>query len=194
MSFRWHCAKWACLIVSVLSILLAAFFLWRGSMMLMQQQEVAVGDTTASRTNIEKPLIVERVADKIVWRLRAESAAQQDSGMHLEQPQLELFTGEGEAIMIRSKTAIFDPVRRNIVFRQEVTAEFEGWVLNTELLRYLSRENVVVVPGVFDAAGPDAQVRGRGLRANQESQQLSIAHNVWVRDLRREDNLAVKTK
>ncbi len=182
MTLRWYCVKWAALAVAVASVLLTLLLLWQSSVPLLQQADD--GDVAPARqTAINKPLIVERDGERIIWRLRAEDASQQQGRMLLQQPELELFTGSGEIVMIRSQQAWFAPAQRDIDFRQQVSVDYRDWHLTTERLLYLSSQDVAVVPGNFKAAGHDARVTGRDLRAERASERISISHDVRVHDL-----------
>jgi len=175
--------KWGSLALAISSVVLAAWFLWQGSTLLLQGGEANHGQD-ARNTQIDEPLIVERDGERVLWRLRAKQAWQLPSGMRLKQPQLELFTEGGEVITIVSDIALFDPLKRNIDFRQHVQAKYQTWLLTSQRLLYLSREDAINIPGRFEAKSPDTAVSGRGLKAERKSDYIHIAHDVHVHDLR----------
>jgi len=175
--------KWFFLTVSVGSILLAGVMVW------MHEPEVLIPDTdmenkgtAGSQTRVEKPLLVERKGEKIIWRLQAESAKQEEGVMILNEPTLELFTEHQEAVLIRGTKAWFEPLQRNIEFKGDVKAEYQDWVLYSSSLRYRSKQDQVMVPGEFRLQSADTKVRGRGLRADRQTQDIFIDHDAWVRD------------
>jgi hypothetical protein len=173
--------KWFSLALAISSVVLAAWFLWQGSTLLLQGG-VADDAQDARNTQIDAPLIVERDGARVLWRLRAEQAWQLPSGMRLIKPQLELFPEGGEVMTIVSDIALFDPLKRNIDFRQHVQAKYQTWLLTTTRLLYLSREDAVHIPGAFEAKSPETEVSGRDLKAERKSDHIHIAHDVHVRD------------
>jgi len=170
------------------SVGLAVWFVWQNTALLLQTSE-SDEQHAAKSVAIDAPLIVERDGERIVWRLRASKAQQLPSGMRLQNPALELFTGRGEVVMIRSDMAVFDPLKRNIDFRHNVQTTYQDWLLTTERLLYLSRQDMVLVPDAFNINGVDAKISGRGLRADRKTEKVYIEHDVRVRDLQRQPTL-----
>jgi len=182
---HWTLLKWSCLGISLGSVVVAVVLLWVNSETVVSEQpstpEVKA-DQQEPQAKVEKPLIVERKGERIIWRLQADSAEQQMDGMRLTDPRLEVFTEGGEAIPIRAREAWFEPIRKNIRFKGAVEVEYRDWLLSSEALQYDSERDEVVVPGRFKAAKPGMTLRGRGLRADRKSQLLTVEHDVWVED------------
>ncbi len=134
------------------------------------------------QTKVEKPLIVERKGDRLIWRLQADEAKQHLQSMELKEPRLELFTETGEVIPIRGREAWFEPLKKNIHFKGDVVVNYQEWMLKSEELRYENSLDEVRVPGKFRASKPGLTLRGRGLRVDRKSQQLRVDHDVWIED------------
>jgi len=181
---HWSLVKWSSLAVSIGSIVIAAGLLWVNSKVAVTDKpvEAVLEDSKQPEAKVEKPLIVERKGERIIWRLQAEEAKQQDQGMYLVEPRLELFSETGEAIPVEGAEAWFEPVRKNIHFKGSVKAQFRDSILLSDELRYDSAKDEMVVPGKFTMTRPKLKMRGRGLRVDRKSQTLKVAHDVWVED------------
>lgn len=184
--FYWKLLKWGSLSVAIGSIAVAALLMWLGGGAEIAQQQSASQTDEKTGTQVERPLIVERKGERLIWRLQADAAKQQENVMLLTKPALELFTEGGEVIPIRGDTAWFEPLKRNIHFKGHVVAKYRQWILNCDELRYDSGRDEVIVPGAFQVHGPEVEMKGRGMTANRETQKLTVAHDVWVRDNRAE--------
>lgn len=182
---HWRLAKWGALAVSVGSLLLAALLMWMSPKTEVAEREPdAVGQRGQPQTSVARPLIVERKGERLIWRLQAESAKQQDQGMHMIKPYLELFTETGEVIPVRGEEAWFEPEKRNIRFLGKVVVTHQAWTLHTEELSYVSAKDEVVAPDTFHLYKPDVQLRGRGLRVDRRNEKLYVYHDVWLEDAR----------
>ena len=133
---------------------------------------------------MEKPSIVERDGDRIIWRLDAEKASQELKGMHLIEPRLELFSESGKPIPVQGREAWFDPASRNIRFEGAVVVDYEGWRLTSEVLDYDSDRQELLVPGAFNIRGKDIRARGKGMRLDRSTQRLWVENGVWIEDSR----------
>ncbi|MDT8375203.1 MAG: LPS export ABC transporter periplasmic protein LptC [Mariprofundaceae bacterium] len=181
---HWAVVKWSSLGVSIGSVVVAAGLLWVNSRVAVSDKPLQTGveSSTQPEAKVEKPLIVERKGERIIWRLQAEEAKQQSQGMHLIEPQLELFTETGEVIPVRGAEAWFEPARKNIHFKGSVKARYRDWTLLCDELRYDGGQDEMVVPGSFKVSKPDVKLQGRGLRVDRKTQKLTVAHDVRVED------------
>ncbi|MDQ6967903.1 MAG: LPS export ABC transporter periplasmic protein LptC [Mariprofundaceae bacterium] len=180
-AWHWRYLKWGCLIVSIGSMSIAAGFMWSHNNATTLPKETADTGEAAS-TRVEKPLIVERKDERIIWRLKAESAKQHENTMQLVTPVLELFTETNEVITVHGNQAWFEPLKRNIHFKGSVSVTYRDWLLLTNSLYFDSTHNEVIVPNTFTATGPHTIFKGRGLKADRKTQILHVAHDVWVKD------------
>ena len=90
--------KWACLSLTVGSVLAALFILWQPA---SQEPAEVVADAgqAESRIQVDKPLLVEHEGENVIWRLEADKAEQNlDGSMLLIAPRLELFTESGRTL------------------------------------------------------------------------------------------------
>jgi len=180
-SWQWRYLKWACLSLSFASVVIAIGFMWAHNNAETLPEEVADTGEAAS-TRVEKPLIVERKGERIVWRLKAESAKQHENTMLLTTPILELFTETNEVITVLGDQAWFEPLKRNIHFKGSVSVTYRDWLLLTDTLYFDSTRDEVIVPNNFTATGQHTTIKGRGLKAERKTQMLHVAHDVWVKD------------
>jgi len=182
-SGQWALVKWSSLSISIGSVVVAAGLMWVNSKESVEVAPTKVGEQVEQpQAKVEKPLIVERKGDRLIWRLQADSAKQQEQGMYLIEPRLELFTETGEAVPIRGREAWFEPLRKNIRFKGAVQVDFHEWRLNSEALRYESARDEAVVPDRFELRKPGITLKGRGLRVDRKSQRLTVDHDVWLMD------------
>jgi LPS export ABC transporter protein LptC len=177
----WTWVKWVSLAISIGSIGLAI------ALMLFMDQSAhlmrVVGPEKGKQTRVEKPLIVERKGDRLVWRLKADKAEQQLQGkLLLTNPVLEMFTDNGDVVTVSGAQARFDPLHRDIAFYSEVKVAYQQWRLSCESLIYVSSKDEVTVPGSFVAVGDKMTVKGTGLRADRDTQQLWVEHGVNIVD------------
>jgi len=181
---QWALLKWSCLSVSVGSVVVAAGLMWINSNAVVedQPQQDMAGVAEQPQAKVEKPLIVERKGERMIWRLQADAAKQQKQGMHLVEPRLELFTEAGTVIPVQGREAWFEPLKRNIRFQGAVRANYREWTINSEELRYESGRDELVVPGKFRLSRPKTTLHGRGLRVDRKTEKLSVEHDVWLED------------
>ncbi|HXH65383.1 MAG TPA: LPS export ABC transporter periplasmic protein LptC [Mariprofundaceae bacterium] len=182
MSHRfWTWVKWISLSVSIGSIGLAiALMAFRDHGM---RQTQTPGPEKGGQTRVEKPLIVERKGDRLVWRLKADKAEQQLQGtLLLTRPVLEMFTDNGEVVTVSGARARFDPLRRNIAFDSQVKVAYQQWRLTSDSLVYVSSKDELTIPGEFVASSDKIVARGKGLRVQRDSQQLWVDHGIRIED------------
>ena len=157
--------------------------MWINSTTMVTAKPQEAGEKSAEpKAAVEKPLIVERKGDRLIWRLQAESALQQEQGMYLTEPRLELFTEAGEAVPVRGREAWFEPLRKNIRFKGAVRVKFRDWQLKSETLQYVSSRDEAYVTDGFELKKPGITLKGKGLRVDRKSQRLTVEHNVWLED------------
>jgi len=181
---HWAAVKWGSLTVSIGSVVVAVGLLWMnsGTEVVDQPPVASVESSKKPVAKVEKPMIVERKGERIIWRLQAEEAKQQEQSMHLTDPRLELFTESGEVIPVEGGQAWFEPVRKSIHFKGSVKAQYRDWTLLCDELSYDGGKDELVVPGGFRVNRPGVKMRGRGLRVDRKTQNLKVSHDVWVED------------
>jgi len=182
-SGQWALVKWGSLSISIGSVIVAAALMWVNSKEVVTAESKKVEESVQQpQAKVEKPLIVERKGDRLIWRLQADSAKQQEQGMYLVEPRLEMFTEAGEVVPIQGREAWFEPLRKNINFKGTVQVDFREWRLNSESLRYVSSRDEAVVSGKFELKKPGITLKGRGLRVDRKTQRLTVDHDVWLVD------------
>lgn len=162
----------------------AAILMWQAQQGQLRISGKPVAEK-APRTHVEKPVIVEREAGHIVWRLKATKAEQQLTGaMHLIAPELELFTESGKKVPMTGKEAWFNPLTKQMRFKGDVEVRYGEWRLHSDIVRYDYQKGAIVVPGFFHIEGETTRVRGRGLTAWRATQHIRVEHGVWIEDTR----------
>ncbi|MDX8411818.1 MAG: LPS export ABC transporter periplasmic protein LptC [Mariprofundaceae bacterium] len=175
--------KWACLSLTVGSVLAALFILWQPA---SQEPAEVVADAgrAESRIQVDKPLLVEHEGENVIWRLEADKAEQNlDGSMLLIAPRLELFTESGRTLPISGNEAKVDLLSRSIEFVGDVKLRFESdWLLTCETLKYDGGNDEMVIPASFSARGPALVLRGGSLRIDRKSQRMWVKNGVWIED------------
>jgi len=176
----WQWLKWASLVISVGSIVIAIALMW-----LQAPQEIAVeGEQTEKpQTRVESPVIVERKDGEIIWQLKAEEAKQQlDGQLNLISPTLILFTQSGDRVTINSRQAWFNPISRDVRFQDQVTVLYGAWQLSSELIIYTSATDVLHVPEKFSIKGKTMSARGKNMRLHRSREEINVDDGIWIQD------------
>ncbi len=176
----WRWIKWASLAVSVGSVALAILLMWLAGPAEVEKVEVA---KEPPKTEVESPVIVERKGGKIIWKLRAIEAKQQEDGrMLLFEPELVLFTNSGAEITIDGQQAWFEPIERNISFQNQVSVQHETWTMHTKALTYNSARDEAHAPEAFTIEGETLSAKGKNMRLQRSSDQIKVDDSIWIQD------------
>jgi len=136
-----------------------------------------------SRAQVESPVIIERKDGKITWQLRAGEASQQlDGKMRLSNPVLTLYTENGQEIRIQSRLAWFEPIRRNVRFKDHVMVYFDDWSMQSELMIYNSGKDEVQVPGNFRIWGKSIKAHGKNMSLHRATEEINVENGIWIED------------
>ncbi|MFQ5355135.1 MAG: LPS export ABC transporter periplasmic protein LptC [Mariprofundaceae bacterium] len=174
--------KWAFLVISVGSLISGGVLLWIAE---PDHQETTQKLPQEAVTEIDKPLLVEREGDRLVWRLQAKSARQQTGGnLDMDIPQLDLFTKAGLQVPVQSQNAFFDSSSRSIRFEGDVVVVYGEWELRSQKLIYGINHDVIRVPDSFRLNGPGVIVKGKNMIVYRQEQRLLVKEKVWIRDSR----------
>ncbi len=144
-----------------------------------------IESNTSGKTNthVESPVIIERKDGNILWQLRAADANQQrDGNMHLRLPTLVLYTESQKEINISSQQAWFNPITRNLRFEDKVLVRHEEWSLSTAVLLYSSNTDELLVPGTFKLWGKSIKARGKNMRMQRQTEQITVHDGIWIKD------------
>jgi len=180
----WSWAKWGFLGLSLGSIVIAAILMWRAEEAGRLTPVLSAAEKTP-RTHVDKPLIVERKAGRMIWRLKAAKAEQQLTGtMHLLAPRLELFTETDRSIPITGKEAWFEPLSKRIRFKGNVKVRYKEWRLFSDSVRYDHQQDTVRIPGPFRIQGKATRVRGKNLTAWRATRHIRVDGGIWIEDSR----------
>jgi len=176
----WTCIKWGFMGLFYISLATTMFFIWQ-----TDAQKKLMVETTAQnqQTHVDKPLIIERKAGKMTWRLKAKKAVQESRGnMHLFDPQLELFSESGKRIPMSGREAWFEPLSKAIRFKGDVVIRYGDWTLYGDDVRYDHATDTIHIPGNFRIDGKLTRARGRGLTAWRSKHHIRVDHAVWIED------------
>jgi len=178
----WTCIKWVFMGLLCTSLAATGFFIWQTD----TQKELRVETPEQQQdqqTHVDKPLIIERKAGKMTWRLKAQKAAQELGGsMHLFDPQLELFSESGKRIPMSGREAWFDPLSKAIRFKGDVVIRYGDWTLYGDDVRYDHATDTIHIPGKFRLNGKLTRARGKGLTAWRSKHHIRVDHAVWIED------------
>jgi len=178
----WTCIKWGFMGLLCISLATTVFFIWQSDTRKALRVET-IGPQQDDQAHVDKPLIIERKAGKMTWRLKAKKAAQELRGsMHLSDPQLELFSESGKRIPMSGREAWFDPLSKAIRFKGDVVIRYGDWTLYGDDVRYDHTTDTIHIPGDFRIDGKLTRVRGRGLTAWRSKHHIRVDHAVWIED------------
>ncbi|OIO69576.1 MAG: hypothetical protein COW19_06740 [Zetaproteobacteria bacterium CG12_big_fil_rev_8_21_14_0_65_55_1124] len=178
----WTSIKWAFLALMLGSVVVAVFFVLQagGEKQLQVDSSEAV---KSQQAHVDKPLIIERKAGKMIWRLKAQKAEQELSGsMHLIEPELELFSEDDKRIPITGREAWFNPLTKAINFKGDVVAEYDEWTLYAEDVSYAQAGDTVNIPGDFRIESKQTKGRGRGMTVWRSEHHVQVGSAVWIED------------
>ena len=178
----WSGIKWALLALLLGSATTAVVLMVRaGDVKKVQTAKKAA--TKEQQAHVDKPLVIERKAGKMIWRLKAQKAEQESGGsMHLYSPQLELFTDKGARVPITGSEAWFNPLKKAIHFKGDVVAHYGEWTLYADDVTYDQATDTMHVPGDFRIESALTRTRGQGLTVWRDEQRLHVEHAVWIKD------------
>jgi len=164
------------------TMLLAFFFLLRAGD--DKQLQVDTSEITKSQqAYVDRPLIVERKAGKIIWRLKAQKAEQELRGsMHLIDPELELFSEDGVSIPVVGREAWFNPLTKAINFKGDVVVRYNEWTLYTDDVSYVHASDTMHIPGSFRIEGKLTKARGRGMTVWRGDRHVRVEEAAWIED------------
>jgi len=175
----WRSLKWGSLALSLGAIIMAIILMRNSG----PQQAAPARSEEKPKTEVERPVIVERRDGKISWQLRAGEASQQlDGKMHLKQPVLVLYTESGQSINIGSDQAWFEPIRRNVRFKDHVVVHFNAWTMRSKVMLYVSAKDEIQVPGTFKLSGKSIRAHGRNMRFHRSTEELNVDGGIWIKD------------
>jgi len=172
--------KWFFLALATGSMVIAGILLWHAEPI---HRQTSREPPAREMTKIDKPLLVERKGDRLVWRLQAETARQlTDGNMEMDLPELDLFTRGGTKIPVRSRKAFVDTSKRTIRFQNEVIVDYNMWQLRGDLLIYDMNRDLILMPEEFQLTGPGFTSRGSDMTIDRNRQLLLVEKRVWIRD------------
>ncbi len=176
---KWNSLKWGSLALSMGAVIAAIILMQNGG----PKQAAPARNAAQPKTEVESPVIVERKNGKITWQLRAGEATQQlDGNMHLLRPTLVVFTDSGQTITIDSDQAWFEPVRRDVRFKDHVVVHFNDWVMRSELMLYVSAKDEIQAPGAFKLSGKNIKAHGSKMRFHRSTEELDVDDGIWIED------------
>ncbi|MDQ6961177.1 MAG: hypothetical protein Q9M28_01415 [Mariprofundaceae bacterium] len=170
--------KWFCLCFALGNLCIAIFFLFQADHRLAH---VEATEAKVLPTEVNKPFIVEREGDRVLWRLQAKHAQQQLTKMYLIEPKLELFDQSSVNIPIQGREAWFEPLSQHVSFRGDVVVTYQGWILSCEQLEYDVSKGEMFIPHAFDLVQEGSRVRGEQLRIYIFEDRLQM-NKVWMED------------
>jgi len=182
MSEFWTGIKWvflALMLGAAVATIILVLRAGSGKQLQVDTSEAA----KSQQAHVDKPLIIERKAGKMIWRLKAQKAEQElDGDMHLIDPELELFSEDDRRIPITGREAWFNPLSKSIKFKGGVVAKYDEWTLYSEDVSYEQASDTVIIPGDFRIEGKLTKARGRGLTAWRSDHHVRVEEAAWIED------------
>lgn len=137
----------------------------------------------SQQAHVDQPLIIERKAGKMAWRLKASKAEQELRGrMHLMHPELELYSDDGKRVPVTGDEAWFNPLTKAIEFRGNVEAHYEQWTVYCDQVSYDHVSDTLHIPGEFRVESRLTRARGKGLTAWRNDHHIRIEEGAWIED------------
>jgi Lipopolysaccharide-assembly, LptC-related len=178
----WTGIKWAFLALMLGTFATSIVLLLRAG----DERQLQVDNSAADKTrqvHVDKPLIIERKAGKMLWRLKARKAEQELSGsMHLTVPELELFSETGKSIPVTGREAWFNPLSKTIHFKGDVLVIYGEWKLYADEMSYDHASDTVHIPGDFRIEGKLTRARGQDLTFWRGDHHVRVEKAVWIED------------
>lgn len=135
------------------------------------------------QANVDRPVIIERKAGKVVWRLKAKKAEQDLGGsMHLLAPELELYSENNVSIPVAARDAWFNPLTKSINFKGGVVVRYGEWTLYAEEVSYKHASDILHIPGDFRIESKLTKARGKGLTAWRGERHVRVESGSWIED------------
>ena len=181
-SSLWTIVKWGFLAMLLGSALTAVVLIMQAGDA-RHLQKLAGPAAKSEQAHVDKPLIIERKAGKMVWRLKASKAEQELRGkMHLIAPELELFSEDGKVIPVTGREAWFNPLTKAISFQGNVVARYGEWTLYSQHVDYDHASDSLHIPGDFRIEGKLTRARGRNMTAYRHDHHVRVEEGAWIED------------
>jgi len=172
--------KWLSASLAAGALVTAGILLWLAE---PAHQEVPDEPPARSLTQIDRPMLVEKKGDRLVWRLQAESAKQKpDGNLEMRAPELDLFTGSDVEVPVRSRKAFVDTSKRKIRFQGDVVVLYNEWELRGQVLIYDISRDLILMPANFHLTGPGIIARGKNMTIDRHRERLLVEDKVWIQD------------
>jgi len=174
--------KWGLLALMVGAILSAMILLLLSGGDRLPQIEAPIA-VTNQQANVDRPVIIERKAGKVVWRLKAKKAEQELGGsMHLVAPELELYSEDNMSIPVAARDAWFNPLTKSVNFKGGVVVRYGEWTLYAEDVSYKHASDILSIPGDFRIESKLTKARGKGLTAWRGERHVRVESSSWIED------------
>jgi len=170
--------KWASYATSLAAVLTAiGWIAWAGRPSAPAQETPAANEAA---TRIDRPQIVERRNEKVIWRLQAERAEQEGMHLALQKPRLALRAPSGGWIPIAAQRGWFDPATRALSFAGDVRARWRQWTLVAKELRYDPANDALVAPQGAVAERNGARIEAGRIVLWRKQQRLQASRGVHL--------------
>ncbi len=169
--------KWSFVVLSVGSLLLAAYFMLTAKHSIQEVLDVAAIQSGSRVTN---PDIKAYQGDSLNWRLQAKSAVEKKNILLLEQPLIDLYTASRQVIPIQGDTGDYDKKRGVVHLKGSVSVFYHGWDLRSETLYVYQKKNMLYVPDAFVMKKEGMVIRGKNMRVWQEQGRVVVQGGVHM--------------
>lgn len=169
--------KWAFLALSIGSVVYAGYLMLtakHGIEQIINAVAIQVGTTVAN------PDMTEYDGDRLVWRLQADSAKEQETKVLLKNPVIDLFAENGDKMPIRAHQGIYDKTNKVMHFKGNVLAGYQTWDLSSETLDYFDEKGEVIVADTFVLKQEGMRISGKDLRIFRTEEKVQVLQGVHM--------------
>lgn len=170
------------LLVSLSLIILISIFLFKNKNNLPKSFDITIADTGID-VSIENFHLIEEKKGIKQWELNADRAEVINSERitRLRSISMDFFRKSGNNILVTADSGIIKNDNNDIDLKGNVkVSSNDGYVLETENLKWMSEEKMVQTDDEVDINGTDVRITGKSLTVDVENETLEIFSNVKV--------------
>lgn len=169
--------KWFFLALSIGSVIYAGYLMLtakHGIEQIIDAVGIQVGTTVAN------PDMTEYDGDRLVWRLQADSAKEQDTKVLLVNPVIDLFDESGDKMPIQANSGSYDKTNKIMHFEGNVLAGYQAWDLSSDMLDFFDEKGEVIVPDAFVLQQDGMTISGKDMRIFHNTGKLQVLKGVHM--------------
>ena len=170
--------KWAFLALGVSSVLYTVVLILGAKPSIQQAMDVAALQAGSKITN---PDMTEYDGDKLVWRLKAETAQEQGDVVNLVQPRLQMVLKRGGIVPIQAKYGEYHKNKQVVFLKGAVVVAYQDWDLSSENMFYTQRNGELIAPQDFILKQEGMTVTGKDLHVFRDTGKVQVMQGVHMK-------------